>query len=373
MERFYVTILFFLLTITHVCGQEIKKHTVQRGETLESIAKDYNLSPTELRNANFDMEVLYTGLEIDVPIKKITVASNGTQPSSNSDAQYLKTLTEYLNDCEIADNLFEARNYSKAQKQYKQTIQKYKDILPCEDALYGNALCSYNREKWKSAIEDLTIVINNEDCSQGQRDHCKRLLAKAQSYRDQQLENRSNFWGGLFMTAASVGVAYMNAKSEIKSSLETSVSKMQNNHIPTPTFNFQNVGSPGSDIKFDFSNVNPIPSVPYTEGIPTPTFNFQNIGSPGSDIKFDFSNVSPIPSVPYTEGVSFESVNSPNQMNSTTGTSSNGKTCHLCHGYKKCWTCSGNRTFINPLTNKRIACPNCTDGRCSRCNGTGKI
>ncbi len=226
MERFYVTILFFLLTITHVCGQEIKKHIVQRGETLESIAKDYNLSPTELRNANFDMEVFYTGLEIDVPIKKIIVASNGTQLSTSSDEQFLKTLTSYLNDCEIADRLFEAHNYSKAQKQYQQTIKKYKGVLPCEDALYGNALCSYNREKWKSAIEDLTIVINNEDCSQGQRDHCKRLLAKAQSYRDQQLENRSNFWGGLFMTAASVGVAYMNAKSEAKSSSGTSVSSV---------------------------------------------------------------------------------------------------------------------------------------------------
>lgn len=224
MERFYVTILFFLLTITHVCGQEIKKHIVQRGETLESIAKDYNLSPTELRNANFDMEVFYTGLEIDVPIKKIKVASNGTQLSTNSDEQFLKTLTAYLNDCEIADRLFEAHNYSKAQKQYQQTIKKYKGVLPCEDAFYGNALCSYNREKWKSAIEDLTIVINNEDCSQGQREHCRKLLAKAQSYREQQLENRSNFWGSLFMTAATVGTSIALASNQPKQSSYTNSS-----------------------------------------------------------------------------------------------------------------------------------------------------
>lgn len=162
------------------------------------------------------MEIFYTGLEINVPIKKTMIASTGTKQSSNSDEQFLKTLAAYWDDCEIANKLFETHNYSKAQKQYQQTIKKYKGILPCEDALYGNALCSYNREKWKSAIEDLNMVINNEECSQGQRDHCKRLLAKAQSYRDQQLENRSNFWGGLFMTAATVGVAYMNAKSETK-------------------------------------------------------------------------------------------------------------------------------------------------------------
>ena len=216
MKHLYVIILLSLSTIIQVHGQEIKKHVVQRGETLESIAKDYNLSPNELHNANNDMEIFYTGLEINVPIKKTMIASTGTKQSSNSDEQFLKTLAAYWDDCEIANKLFETHNYSKAQKQYQQTIKKYKGILPCEDALYGNALCSYNREKWKSAIEDLNMVINNEECSQGQRDHCKRLLAKAQSYRDQQLENRSNFWGGLFMTAATVGVAYMNAKSETK-------------------------------------------------------------------------------------------------------------------------------------------------------------
>ena len=60
------------------------------------------------------------------------------------------------------------------------------------------------------------------------------------------------------------------------------------------------------------------------------------------------------------------------RSNSTnTNTSSGGKTCHICHGTKKCWTCGGNRTYINPLTNKRVVCPNCTNGWCSRCNGTG--
>lgn len=147
MKRFFVIILLSLFTITYICGQEIKKHVVQRGETLESIAKNYNISPTELRNANNDMEIFYTGLEINIPIKKPTVVSNRTELSPNSDEQFLKTLTAYMNDCEIADKLFEARNYSKAQKQYQQIIRKYNGVLSCEEALYGNALCSYNREK----------------------------------------------------------------------------------------------------------------------------------------------------------------------------------------------------------------------------------
>ena len=240
MKHLCVIILLSLSSIVHIHGQEIKKHVVQRGETLESIAKDYNLSPNELQSANNDMEIFYTGLEINVPIKKMPIAPNGTKQYSDSDEQFLKTLTAYWDDCEIADKLFEAHNYSKAQKQYQQTIKKYKGILPCEDALYGNALCSYNREKWKSAIEDLNMVINNEECSQGQRDHCKRLLAKAQSYRDQQLESRSNFWGGLFMTAATVGVAYMNAKSETKPTSGTLSSS-------TSTTSYSDESSTGSE------------------------------------------------------------------------------------------------------------------------------
>lgn len=233
MKHLYVIIFLSLSAIIQVHGQEIKKHVVQRGETLESIANDYNLSPNELHNANNDMEIFYTGLEINVPIKKTMIASTGTKQSSNSDEQFLKTLAAYWDDCEIANKLFEAHNYSKAQKQYRQTIKKYKGILPCEDALYGNALCSYNREKWKSAIEDLNMVINNEECSVGQRAHCERLLAKTQLYRDQQLENRSNFWGGLFMTAATVGTSIALASSQPKQSSYNSSSGTTSSSVGT--------------------------------------------------------------------------------------------------------------------------------------------
>lgn len=62
------------------------------------------------------------------------------------------------------------------------------------------------------------------------------------------------------------------------------------------------------------------------------------------------------------------------RSNSTnTNTSSGGKTCHICHGTKKCWTCGGYQTYRNPLTNKKVACPNCTNGWCSKCNGTGRL
>lgn len=54
-------------------------------------------------------------------------------------------------------------------------------------------------------------------------------------------------------------------------------------------------------------------------------------------------------------------------------TPANGRTCNLCHGTQKCWTCYGKRTYINPLTGKSVVCPNCSDGWCSKCHGTGKL
>lgn len=58
---------------------------------------------------------------------------------------------------------------------------------------------------------------------------------------------------------------------------------------------------------------------------------------------------------------------------SSTGSSSgSSKSCSLCHGLKKCWTCNGKRQYINPLTGKYVTCPNCTNGLCSSCGGTGK-
>lgn len=79
------------------------------------------------------------------------------------------------------------------------------------------------------------------------------------------------------------------------------------------------------------------------------------------------------PSGAGSSGSSHSSSYGRSSSSGSSSSTSRGKTCHICHGTKKCWTCGGNRTYINPLTNKRIACPNCTNGWCSRCNGTGKL
>lgn len=205
MSRIIMTILLTVIT-AYAIGQNSVSHIVQRGETLEYIAQIYGITTDELKANNSDMEVFYTGLTILIPPRKAEInATNESQSPINKTS--FSRIQAYKDDCAVADNFFENREYKKAQKRYKQIVNEYGNELPCSDALYSIALCSYNREKWKSAIEDLSAVVNNESCTSAQRSHCKKLLAKAHTYRDQQLENRANFWSGLIATAAVVGTS----------------------------------------------------------------------------------------------------------------------------------------------------------------------
>lgn len=49
------------------------------------------------------------------------------------------------------------------------------------------------------------------------------------------------------------------------------------------------------------------------------------------------------------------------------------QTCLRCHGSGRCATCNGKGWYYSPFGTGKIACPNCTDGRCSACGGSGKI
>lgn len=68
-------ILFFLLVCffgisTMVAQTNMVQHEVKRGETMESIAKQYNVSPEEIKEVNPQMgNYFYVGLKLNIPTK----------------------------------------------------------------------------------------------------------------------------------------------------------------------------------------------------------------------------------------------------------------------------------------------------------------
>ena len=62
-----ITIVVMLLSFTELMAQQIT-HTIQRGETLESIAQKYNVSVDALKKANPDIsEMFFVGLKLTIP------------------------------------------------------------------------------------------------------------------------------------------------------------------------------------------------------------------------------------------------------------------------------------------------------------------
>lgn len=49
------------------------------------------------------------------------------------------------------------------------------------------------------------------------------------------------------------------------------------------------------------------------------------------------------------------------------------KDCHICHNLKYCQTCGGKGWIHHSMTNTTGDCPNCTNGKCSTCGGSGKV
>ena len=87
MKKFLVC-LIMLLPFTAIMGQQVS-HTVQRGETLESIAKRYNVSVYALQQANPDAkDVFYIGMKLQIPNTNSTKNNQQKMQKNISSKEY---------------------------------------------------------------------------------------------------------------------------------------------------------------------------------------------------------------------------------------------------------------------------------------------
>lgn len=63
-----------------------------------------------------------------------------------------------------------------------------------------------------------------------------------------------------------------------------------------------------------------------------------------------------------------------NSSSSSISSSTGGKDCSFCDHSGRCKTCNGKGWYYSTVgTGAKITCPNCKDGKCPHCHGTGKL
>lgn len=197
MRRLLTGILMLLLVMVAQAQQVV--HIVQRGETFELIARRYNITLSELMAANPDEETCFVGISLNIP--------RGSSKSSQIEAITPKVATQLG---KAADLIKEGR-YKKATSLYSEVIK----TTPTASAYFGRGISFYNREKYKSAINDFESAINRPDCTHEMKERCNELIDDAEKLRAQQHKRRNNFWGSL--TAIVVGTAAVTATAAMSS------------------------------------------------------------------------------------------------------------------------------------------------------------
>ena len=192
-------LIFLILGWCNVAFSQ-KQHTIQRGETYELIAKRYNITLDELMAVNPDEDGCFVGMVINIP------------ESSRINTQLGISTPKDLSKLDDAANLVKSGKYKKATSVYSNVIKQSSSA----SAYFGRGISYYNREKYKSAIEDFERAQNSADCTDEMRERCKELISNAESLRAEQHERRNSIWGSIaavFVSAAAVTATAMTANN----------------------------------------------------------------------------------------------------------------------------------------------------------------
>ena len=188
----------------------IIKHEVKRGETLESIAAQYGISPSEIENLN-PYTRCYTGIILDIPVS-----------SSMQEIEENKKIA--LNSDYYNGQLYLDR------KDYKKSIECYSKIINQGDATliayYNRGVAWYNNGKLRQAMDDFSHVMRYDNL--GRFPDAKSLYDNAYSRQAQRDAAKAQMWGDfigtLATTAATVYVAVEQNKKQSKSASKSSSS-----------------------------------------------------------------------------------------------------------------------------------------------------
>lgn len=217
MRKILFCIVGLLLSSASMTQQ--LRHTIERGETFELIARRYNISVNELMAVNPGLDGCFVGMEINIPEGK----------TMNNNIDIVTSSEKSLIDA--ADDYERAGRHKKAISTYSKVLQ----TTQTAEAYYGRGISFYNRQKYKSAIKDFETAIASADCTEDVKEHCEELIEKARELREEQHERRNSLLGGIIVGAAAVAATAYVASEQ---------SKAQNSYNQ-PSGNYS--GGDGSD------------------------------------------------------------------------------------------------------------------------------
>ena len=104
LKKIQSLIFIFIMSCTSTIAnaQNVNKHIVERGETLESIAKSYNTSKDEIIKLNPDAaQFIYVGMELNLPTSK------------NTQEEFIEKITYNKEEKNTYKNIENLENYNK--------------------------------------------------------------------------------------------------------------------------------------------------------------------------------------------------------------------------------------------------------------------
>jgi len=77
IRKICFSLIMCAISLMAMAQHQVVTHVVQRGETIESIAKQYNVSVADINKANPNAEgVVYVGMKLQIPLSTEKQSAN---------------------------------------------------------------------------------------------------------------------------------------------------------------------------------------------------------------------------------------------------------------------------------------------------------
>lgn len=373
-------------------GGKLITHTVDRGESLESIAKAYDVPIDFLKLLNPEAKECYAGTTLNIPQLPKSNPEASRKTADNNDEAQKHVRGQLAMKYDNAARRFRAGEYGKAVKIYNSII---KDDASAA-AYFNRGLAQFNREKWRQAAEDFDAARLNREATSEMKSKCTELAGVARKNHEAWVKKRNNIIAGVIGGVLVAGATTYAA-------VEMSKSNRNSNSLYTPSYGYPSAGASRSVGTGPVANqimAKTIRDVSAQNMSYNATFNslmnqtMQQVQMEKQTFISNFKASNPYASdfdaeQAYTNylsakyggynGGSYESGDNGSGLTTLDEYKKRkqdnlnmaaGEYCLSCHGYKKCSACGG--TKVVHKGGMTYTCTLCNDaGDCPVCHGTG--